>query len=105
MATGKSIMKKMHEYEAKVLTALGFGEDSPVVLRDLSPEWEYVQFKWYGTEPPEVPAAKCHIVSPDQEHGEPIRYTVSRQDLAEGVWDTILEARRDWESNFPTVTR
>jgi hypothetical protein len=91
-------MKKIHEYEAKVLTALGFKPDDPVVFVALDLEAEEVRFKWYSNTDPEVPTAvyvpgvMIHAVA----SGEAIEYKVPAAAVALEVWDAILEARREW---------
>lgn len=95
-------MKKMREYEARVLTALGFKPDDPVVLRECSPDDFLVTFKWYAPKdslPAELVNAYIHRL----EAGEVAEYRVMVTDLPGSVWLEIVEARREWDSNFPRV--
>lgn len=101
MATGRDIFKKMHEYEAKVLTALGFAPDDPVVLCECSPDDFLVTFKWFSSKARPGPVANAFIYR--LEHEEPIEYQVMVSDLPTDVWLAVVDARREWESNFPTV--
>lgn len=102
MATGESILKKMREYEARVLTALGF-EHEPVMLYGVDLEEESVTIAWFDAKPPpEPPNGRWALVYLGG--GEAARYKVDAPCLAPEVWDAILEARREWESNFPTQT-
>lgn len=103
MATGQSIMKRMHEYEARVLTALGFKPDDPVVLRECSPGDETISFKWYGPGDPSQVRTRHGYMAMEAAWGDGVAYWLHASHLVPGVWDTILEARREWESNFPAA--
>lgn len=108
MATGESILKKMHEYEAKVLTALGFKPDDPVLLHSVELGLDgHVVFAWYGPEDPVVEAARYRpgVVIHALAHNEAVQYRVHHLALDPEVWGAIVEARREWESNFPTVSQ
>ena len=103
MATGRNIFKKMHEYEEKVLTALGFKRDDPVVLREVSREDEQVCFKWYGPgDPPEV-LTRGGYLNMEAVMSDGVSYWLHAGHLAPGVWDAIMEARAEWEANFPRI--
>lgn len=98
MADGKALHEKMHEYEVKVLTALGFTMDSPVVLVNVDPDGETVTYGWYGQgDPPPPRGGFCVAVYSSDGPG---RYTAHSSALAPGVWDVITEARREWLTNF-----
>lgn len=101
MTTGRDISKKMHEYEAKVLTALGFAPDDPVVLRECSPDDFLVTFEWFSNKALPGPVANASIYRIESDG--PIEYQVMVTDLPTDVWLAIVKARREWESNFPTV--
>lgn len=101
MATGESILKKMHEYEAKVLTALGYKPDDPVVSGSVTIKDGWVSFRWVGPGDPPPPRHGFGMV--DAVLGEPLTYSIHCSAMAPGVWNTILAAVRDWESNFPAV--
>lgn len=94
-----SILQKMHEYEVKVMTALGFKSDDPVVLDTLDKELGTVSYKWYG--PGDPPPPRRGFMAMEQSSDSAPRYSVHWAYLPPGVWDAILRARKEWESNFP----
>lgn len=106
MATGESILKKMLEYEAGVLTALGFKRDDPVLLDSVDLVESEVRFRWYSDTDPEVPSAiyQPGVLIHAMASGEAIQYKVPSGAVHPDVWDSIVRAREEWASNFPRVT-
>lgn len=102
MATGESILEKMREYEAKVLTALGFKPEDPVSFDSMSPGEGTVTFAWFG--PGDPPPPRNGFYSCRYAAHEPVQYTVHKSALAPGVWDRVMLARTEWETNFLRVT-
>lgn len=96
MADGTALLEEMHKFEVKVVTALGFTSDDPVTVNDVSDEG--VSWKWHGAEVPTSLPKGSYLAELSSDSAPLYRTDGMYMDMT--AWLAIVEARRQWLSNF-----